>query len=121
MVERRLLEKEYPDSRRTYVKLRDVEVAGADIFMADARLADGNRQLLTNVVAARKRPWKMARIAGLTTILALLTRRLTLAGIEHRATQVLGAPVSVSLLENPHLAMDIDKPEQLILLRRHLA
>jgi CTP:phosphocholine cytidylyltransferase-like protein len=120
MVERHLLEKHYPDSKRTYVKLRDVEVAGADIFIADARLADGNRQLLTDVAAARKRPWKMARIAGLTTILALLARRLTLAGVEQRASQVLGAPVSVSLLDNPHLAMDIDKPEQLLILRRHL-
>jgi NDP-sugar pyrophosphorylase family protein len=116
MVDRTVMEEFYPGSSRTYTRLRDKEVAGADLVIADARIAD-NRQLFEDIAAGRKRPWKMARIAGLTTILALLARRLTLESIQRRATRVLGEPVSVSLLEYPELAMDVDKPEQLRLLR----
>lgn len=117
MVERSVLEGQYPNSRRTYTRLRDREVAGADLIIADAQLAQTNTQLFDDISASRKQPWKMARIAGLSTILALLTRRLTLEGIERRATRVLGAPVTVALLEYPQLAMDIDKPGQLRILR----
>jgi hypothetical protein len=116
MVEREVMERAYPGSNRTYTRLRDMDVAGADLVIADARIAD-NTQLFEDIAAGRKQPWKMARIAGLSTILALLARRLTLVGIQRRATQVLGAPVSISLLDYPQLAMDVDKPEQLLLLR----
>jgi hypothetical protein len=47
----------------------------------------------------------------------LWLRRLTLAGIERRAETLLGAPVSVQLTGHAQLAMDVDKPEQLRLLR----
>lgn len=121
MVERRVMEEEYPGSNRTYVKLKDLEVAGADIVIADARLAAGNTQLLTDLSAGRKQAWKLARLAGLSTIFALITGRLTLRGIERRAARVLGTPVSVSLLPYPQLAMDVDRPEQLLLMRRLLS
>jgi len=121
MVNRILLEKAYPDSKRTYVRLRNMQVAGADILIADARLADGKRQLLQDMSAGRKKPWKMARIAGASTIMALLLRRLTIQGIEQRASKILGQPVSVSLTNYPQLAMDVDKPEQLSLLRNILS
>jgi GTP:adenosylcobinamide-phosphate guanylyltransferase len=117
MVNRMLLERAYPGSKRTYVRLRDMQVAGADIFIADVRLADGNRKLLHDMSAGRKKPWKMAQIAGPSTIIALLLHRLTLQGIEQRASRILGQPVSVSLTDHPQLAMDIDKPEQLELFR----
>jgi GTP:adenosylcobinamide-phosphate guanylyltransferase len=117
MVDKIILEQFFPGSNRTYVRLRNMQVAGADIVIADARLADSNTQLFQDMSVARKKPWKMARIAGLTTILALLLHRLTLQGIEQRATWVLGQPVSVGLTQYPQLAMDVDKPEQLSLFR----
>ena len=116
MVERGAMERAYPGSNRTYTRLRDMEVAGADLVIADAHIAD-NSQLFEAIAAGRKQPWKMARIAGLSTILALLAHRLTLEGIQRRSSRVLGAPVSVSLLDHPELAMDVDKPNQLLLLR----
>jgi molybdopterin-guanine dinucleotide biosynthesis protein A len=120
MVRKDTMEAAYPASNRTYVRLRDMQVAGADIFVADARIADGQRQLLADLSAGRKQAWKLARLAGLSTLLSLLTRRLTMAGIEKRATKVIGAPISVSLTDYPQLAMDVDKPEQLLLLRDSL-
>jgi molybdopterin-guanine dinucleotide biosynthesis protein A len=117
MVERQVMESHYPGSNRTYVPLKDMAVAGADMFIADARLADGNSQLLQAMAAGRKQAWKLARIVGPSTLLSLWLHRLTLTDIERRAEKVLGAPVSVRLTDHAQLAMDIDKPEQLLLLR----
>ncbi|UCG23503.1 MAG: nucleotidyltransferase family protein [Chloroflexota bacterium] len=121
MVDRQTMERSYPNSARTFVRLKDMQVAGADMFIADARLASENSQLLHDMAAGRKRPWKLARIVGLGTLLALWLSRLTLAGIEHRAETVIGRPVSVQLTPHAQLAMDVDKPEQLQLLRKAMA
>lgn len=117
MVERQVMESLYPGSNRTYITLKDKAVAGADMFIADARLAEGNSHLLHDMAAGRKQAWKLARIVGPVTLISLWMHRLTLAGIEQRAERVLGAPVSVQLTRHAQLAMDIDKPEQLRLLR----
>ena len=117
MVERQVMESLYPGSKRTYVRLKGMAVAGADMFIADARLANGNSQLLHALAAGRKQAWKLAKIVGPTTLLSLWLHRLTLTGIEHRAERVVGAPVSVRLTNHAQLAMDVDKPEQLRLLR----
>lgn len=121
MVDRRTMEGSFPDSGRSFVSLKDMQVAGADMFIADARLAGDNPHLIHEMAAGRKRPWKLARIVGPGTLLALWLHRLTLAGIERRAERVIGRPVSVQLTAHAQLAMDVDKPEQLLLLRRALA
>jgi len=121
MVERQLMESHYPGSNRTYVPLKDLQIAGADMFVADAALADGNSQLLMDLTAGRKHAWKLARLVGPATLLRLWLRRLTLSGIEHRAEAVLGSPVSIRLTGFPQLAMDVDKPEQLFLMRNLLS
>ena len=118
MVDRQVMESLYPGSNRTYVAMKDMAVAGADMFIADARLADGNSQLLHAMAAGRKQAWKLAKIVGPATLLSLWLHRMTLAGIERRAERVLGAPVSVRLTSHAQLAMDVDKPGQLRLLRK---
>jgi CTP:molybdopterin cytidylyltransferase MocA len=118
MVDRRTMERRFPDSERTFVQLKDMQVAGADMFIADARLASDNRRLLHDMAAGRKHPWKLARIVGPGTLFALWLRTLTLAGIERRAERVIGRTVSVQLTAHAQLAMDVDKPEHLQLLRK---
>jgi GTP:adenosylcobinamide-phosphate guanylyltransferase len=54
MVDRRTMERRFPDSERTFVQLKDMQVAGADMFIADARLASDNRRLLHDMAAGRK-------------------------------------------------------------------
>lgn len=117
MVERHVMEQHFPGSKRTYVSLKGMKVAGADMFIADGRLAVGNTELLYMLAAGRKQAWKLARIVGTTTLFSLLLGRLTLPDIEQRASKVVGAPVSVRLTDHAQLAMDVDKPEQLQALR----
>lgn len=120
MVERRTMERCFPDSGRTFVRLKDMQVAGADMFVADARLAGENPRLVHDMAAGRKRPWKLARIVGPGTLFALWLHRLTLAGIERRAARVIGNPVSIQLTTHAQLAMDVDRLDHLQLLRKSM-
>lgn len=58
---------------------------------------------------ARKRPWQMASFVGPVTLFRFLCGRLSIAGLETIATQVLGAPGSAVRNCAPELAFDVDE------------
>jgi len=118
MVLKESMETRFPDSKRTYVQLRDNFIAGGDVFIVRPELADTHRHLLEPLAAGRKEAWKLARIVGPGTLLKFLLHKLTIQDVERRASKVIGRPVKVILTPYAELAMDVDKPQQLILLRK---
>jgi CTP:molybdopterin cytidylyltransferase MocA len=121
LVTRETMEARFPQSRRTFVRLRDADVAGGDILLVKSTVVESNELLWQALTDARKHAWRLARLVGFGTLLRLLTRRLTIAEIEATATRMFGAPIRVLLSPHADLAMDADKPEQVELLRRHMA
>lgn len=121
LVTRETMERQFPASNRTFVRLRDAEVAGGDILLVQSRVVDSDEALWEALANARKHAWKAARLVGVGTLLRLLTRRLSIQQVEEAATRMFGAPVRVLLSAQATLAMDADKPEQIDLLRRHLS
>jgi CTP:molybdopterin cytidylyltransferase MocA len=120
LVTRETMETRFPQSKRTFVRLRDAEVAGGDILLVKSTVVASNESLWQALTDARKHAWRLARLVGLGTLFRLLTRRLTISEIEATASRMFGAPVCVLLSPHADLAMDADKPEQVELLRRYL-
>lgn len=120
LVTRETIEARFPGSGRTYVRLRDCAVAGGDMTLVQTRILDTNPEFWEAVVDARKHAWKLARLVGLRPLLKLLFRRLSIADIEQLAARIVDAPVRVLTSPYPELAMDVDKPAQVELLRRSL-
>ncbi|WP_420643854.1 NTP transferase domain-containing protein [Candidatus Leptofilum sp.] len=116
-VDKATLEARFPNSNRTYVKLKDGLIAGGDLTLIQADLSDTNRDIWEALTNARKHAWQLARVVGFRFLLKFLLRRLSFADIEEAAFRITGRPCQV--LHNPHaeIAMDADKPEQVELLR----
>lgn len=121
IVTRQTMEKRFPNSRRTFVKLKGHEIAGGDLTLVQSRIVDTDDELWNAIFDARKHAWQLARIVGPMTILKLLFRQLRLSDIEDLATRLLGAPVRVVNSPYPEVAMDVDKPEQVATLRKMLS
>lgn len=119
-VTREEMEARFPGSKRTYTKLKGVEIAGGDIAIAQVDIADENEELWRSLTNARKNAWKLARVVGFKVLLKLLFRRLTIADIEETASRIIGRPAKIVLNAPAEMAMDVDKPEQLELLRADL-
>ncbi len=116
------IESRYPDSRRTYTRLKGgVRIAGGDIFIAQTRILDTNHELWEQLTQARKHAWQIARAVGFGTLLRLLFRRMGVEEAAATAGRILGSgqPIGVVFLPHAELAMDGDKPHQIELLRRH--
>lgn len=114
------MEARFPGSKRTYVKLKGIEVAGGDVAIAQADLADAHEELWRTLTNARKHAWKLARIIGFRLLIKFLLRRLTIKDIEETATRIIGRPAELVLDAPAEMAMDVDKPQQLELLRADL-
>lgn len=119
-ITREVMEKRFPHSTRTYVKLKGLEVAGGDVGIMSTRLAE-QRELLEAVTNVRKHAWQIARIVGLRMLIKLLFRQISLPDIEATAERLTGLPVKVRLNPHAEIGMDADKPHQVDLLRAELA
>ena len=118
-VERGVMEKRYPGSNRSYIKLRGLELCGGDLNVAHTSLAT-RQELWAKLVASRKSAFKQAALLGFDTLLLLIARQLTIPLAERLVSRRLGLQARVHLSPYAELAMDVDKPHQLAIVREDL-
>ena len=120
IVQRSVMEARFPESQRTYVHLRNGDVAGGDVILIRPGLVVNKRDLWRDLSEARKSPLRQARMFGLRPLLKLIARRLSLAEAEQRACHVLGVNGRAVPFPYAEVAMDVDKPFQLEIARAEL-
>lgn len=120
-VTKEIMEKRFPHSNRTYVKLKDAPIAGGDIILFRPEMLLENMELWEALSNARKHAWRIARAVGIGLMLKLLLRRLSFAEIEETAERLTGYPAKIIVPPHAELAMDADKPHQVDMLRDDLA
>jgi GTP:adenosylcobinamide-phosphate guanylyltransferase len=110
----------FPDAGRSFARLRDGQYAGGDIHLINPAVLDSNRQLMDDIIGARKNNLRQARLIGLRFLLKFVFRRLTIADGERKAESILGVPCRVLPVRYAELGMDVDKPHQLDLVRAEM-
>ncbi len=121
IVERSVMEARFPGSRRTFVRLRDMQVCGGDVAAVRLSIADHEMDVAKRLSRARKHPLQMALLVGPGTLVALMLGRLTLAQAEAAMSRRLGIRMSAIVSPYAELGMDVDKPTQLAMVREELA
>jgi GTP:adenosylcobinamide-phosphate guanylyltransferase len=121
LVPRTTIAARFPEARRTYLSFRDESYSGANLFLFRTPRAQAAASFWRRVESERKKPWRIARAFGLTTLLLFLLRRLTLEEGMVRASRVIGVKVAAIPLLIAEAAVDVDKIEDLELVRRILS
>jgi GTP:adenosylcobinamide-phosphate guanylyltransferase len=121
VIERGVMEKRFPGSKRSYTRLRDVEVCGGDMNLIKTSLVTHNPELWNKLVAARKNVFKQAALIGYDTLFLLLFRLVDLDGAVKKAAKRLKLTGKAILCPYAEVGMDVDKPFQLELVRADLA
>ncbi|MAW98591.1 MAG: GTP--adenosylcobinamide-phosphate guanylyltransferase [Sphingomonas sp.] len=118
LAERRVIEAEVPDTRRTYLRFADGQWSGCNLFWLASDRAAHALTLWRSVEADRKRPWRIVRRLGPGLLLRYLFGRLTLDA----ALAALGrtAGVRAAAVASPFglAAVDVDKPDDIALVAR---
>jgi GTP:adenosylcobinamide-phosphate guanylyltransferase len=120
-IPRRLMEKRFPGSGRSYVHFTDQDLAGGDLHVFAPHLYQTHRQLCDDLINSRKSALKQALRLGPTFFIKLFLRRLSIAELEQRVRQKWGIHARALIFEHPEIGMDVDKPLQLEICRQRLA
>jgi GTP:adenosylcobinamide-phosphate guanylyltransferase len=121
VIQREVMERRFPNSKRTYAKLRDMEVCGGDINPASVPLILSHAGPWERIADARKSPVKQAGLIGLDTLLLFLLRALTLDQAAARVSRRLGLRARGVVCPYAEVGMDVDKLHHLEIMRRDLA
>lgn len=121
IVRKEIMEQTYPNSRRTWTKLKDMEVCGADMSVAHYSMATDHLETWETLIGRRKSPLKQAAAIGIGTLFLLLTRQATLSDLVARVSKSIG--IRGKAIEWPwaEAGMDVDKPHQLEMMRESLS
>jgi GTP:adenosylcobinamide-phosphate guanylyltransferase len=121
VITRQVMEARYPGSKRSYTRLKDVEVCGGDLNVVRTMTVTGNDELWERIIASRKNVFKQAALLGYDTLLLLLLRQVTLEGAIKRVSRRVNLTGRALLCPYAEIGMDVDKPHQLELMRADLS
>lgn len=113
MVTQETIEARYPNSRRTFVPLHNLRIAGGDLFLVDPAIAHSHRDLWEALASGRKHAWKLAWTIGPRVLLRFLMRRMGIMELEATAEQIVQRPVKIVLTPHAEIGMDVDKPRHI--------
>jgi hypothetical protein len=121
VIRREDMEERFPSSKRTYTPLKDMEVCGGDLNMARIAIVSQNSEFWGKLIEARKNPAAQAAIIGPDIIFKFLFRQLTIDDVIKRVADKLGLKGRALVCPYPEIGMDVDKPNQLEIMRADLA
>jgi GTP:adenosylcobinamide-phosphate guanylyltransferase len=116
-----VMEARYPTSHRTYTKLKDMQVCGADINIFHVNQVTEHLDIWEALIGNRKSPLRSAAVIGWDTLFQLFTRQFSLQGLVERASQRIGVKGRAIIWSQAEPCMDVDKPHQLELMREDFA
>jgi GTP:adenosylcobinamide-phosphate guanylyltransferase len=121
VVSREAMETRFPTSKRSYLKLKDVEVCGGDLNAFRAKSVFNDLEIWDRIIASRKNVLKQAALIGYDTLILVMLHALTLEKAAKLASKRLGLRGRAVPCPFAEIAMDVDKPHQLEIMQAHLS
>lgn len=120
-VEQATYQLRFPGSRRTFIKLRDFSFSGANLFWFSGPDARDLVAFWRRLELKRKKPLAMALEIGPGTALLYAAGNITRTSLELLIRHRTGVAAKLVRLTAAEAAIDVDKPEDLALVRRLIA
>ena len=120
IVDKRLNDKLYPGFTRTYVKLKEGTFTGGNILGLNPKIIKSCEGFARAVIDNRKKPWELGKLLGTKFLLLLAMGKLSISQLEQRFFELLGIKARAIISPYPELANDIDKPEDIKLVKHYL-
>jgi len=120
LVEKKLNDEKYPETKRTYFRLREGVFTGGNLVILNPAALRENWELLEKLIAARKSPLKLVSMIGFGVIISYVFGRLSLEVIERKIKDITGMRGKAVLAADPEIGIDVDKESDYLLVKKHL-
>lgn len=118
VVEKSVVLKSFPDTKRTWVKTKQGTFTGGNIFLVKPRLIWDNRALLEKAYQNRKNPMAIASLFSPSLIMRLMAGSISIPDLELSFSQRFKAKLKLLLFSYPEVAVDLDKLDDYTLMKR---
>ena len=118
IIDVKLFDEKFPGGKRTTQSLKEGTFTGGNVFVVNPEKVLKNRDKVEAVIRDRKFPAKLVRLFGLPFIIRFKLKQLDLKGLEDKATKILGARMRGVITPYPEIGFDVDKPEDLSMVRQ---
>ena len=112
------VEQAYPQVKRTRVPLTDGAIGGCNLFLFKTPQARNVVQFWRKVEENRKKPIRMALTIGGSILIRFILKKLSREHLRQTLEKKTEAQIVLPLMSNPHAAIDVDKKEDLALVRQ---
>lgn len=113
--------RQFPNTERTYVRLKEGYVTGGNIGLLNPDWFTTNRSRLEMFIASRKKPLKLMRILPLSLIVKYLMKTLSLVDLETFLSALLQLEARAIPCKRVEIGMDIDKASDLEIIRNTMS
>jgi GTP:adenosylcobinamide-phosphate guanylyltransferase len=116
-----IIQAEYPDTQRTYLRFSDKAVSGCNLFYIASENGLRAIEFWKTVQHLRKNPLKLAKKTGVLVGIKYALGSLSLADAFNYAAARIGITAAPVLLPFAEAAIDVDKPSDLVLVEQILS
>lgn len=121
VVSKNVMESRFPGSNRSYIRFKDTDVCGGDINVFNSRLLLQADELWVRLSESRKSAKKQVALIGMDTLFLMMLKIVTMDQVVKRVCRKLKIHGKALVVPFAEMAMDVDKPHQLELIRADLA
>lgn len=108
----------YPDAPHTWVRLREGTYCGTGFTTMKPRVWPALEAVIERVGQARKYPWRLASLFGWNVLVRFALGQLSIAAVEARASQVLGAKARAVISRHAEIGINVDRESDIALAER---
>ena len=121
VIERSRMEAVFPQAKKAYMHLRDMDICGGDLHCFRLGFVMQKHLLWDRLLAARQNPLRQAALLGYDTLFILMLRQLDLRQAELKISKRLGFQGRAILSPYPEIGLDVNKPVHLEMIRQYFA
>ncbi len=115
-----IFQQQFPETERTYVRLKEGQITGGNIGLINPAWFFDNFARLDMFISYRKKPLKLLKILPPVLIIKYLFKRLSVADLERSISHLLQFRARAVPCEHAEIGIDVDKISDLKLVREVL-
>jgi molybdopterin-guanine dinucleotide biosynthesis protein A len=120
IVEKGIVQSQFPDTKRTYIRTKQGTFTGGNIFMLRPRIIRDNQAMIDKAYQARKNPLALASLFSTSVLMRVLSGTISIPDLEVEFSQRFKANLRLLPFRHPAVAVDLDKLSDYEMMKRIL-
>ncbi len=121
IIHKKVCEERFPEVKRTYMHTKEGTFTGGNMMMLKPYWIIEQIDRLNVYFSYRKKPWKLVQTLSFKLIIKYILRTLSLKEVSEYLSNLFNIKAITVISSFPEIGVDVDKPDDIILVRKQLS